>query len=104
LDVDPNHLFILTEAAEQPGLVTVEKGDINLTSLGETFAKASILARKEISAARIRGLPLICWLTILLAHLIAAPRLGRQSHRVGCGCFEDRRDFLFQRACQVVVL
>lgn len=67
LGVDPNHLLSLTEAAEMLGFATVEKGDINLTSLGETFAEASILARKEIFAARIRRLPLVRWLTTLLS-------------------------------------
>jgi NitT/TauT family transport system ATP-binding protein len=34
--------------------------------LGETFSEASILARKEIFATRIRRLPLFRWLTELL--------------------------------------
>lgn len=68
LKVDPNHVFILTEAAEILGFAYVEKGDINLTSLGETFAEASIQARKEIFATRIRRLPLVRWLTTMLAH------------------------------------
>jgi NitT/TauT family transport system ATP-binding protein len=68
LGIDSNHLLSLTEAAEMLGFATVEKGDINLTGLGETFAEASILARKEIFAARIRRLPLVRWLTTLLSH------------------------------------
>lgn len=68
LKVDPNHIFSLTEAAEILGFVYVEKGDITLTSLGETFAKASIQARKEIFATRIRRLPLVRWLTTMLTH------------------------------------
>ncbi len=67
LKVDPNHIFSLTEAAEILGFVTVEKGDILLTPLGETFAEASIQARKEIFATRIRRLPLFRWLTNLLS-------------------------------------
>jgi len=67
LSVDPNHIFSLTEAAEILGFAYVEKGDINLTSLGETFAEASIQARKEIFATRIRRLPLFRWLTTLLS-------------------------------------
>lgn len=68
LGVDPNYLFSLTEAAEILGFAYVEKGDITLTSLGETFAEASIHARKEIFATRIRRLPLMRWLTAMLTH------------------------------------
>lgn len=67
LKVDPNHIFSLTEAAEILGFAYVEKGDLILTSLGETFAEASIQARKEIFATRIRRLPLFRWLTALLS-------------------------------------
>lgn len=68
LKVDPDHIFNLIEAAEILGFVYVEKGDITLTSLGETFAEASIQARKEIFATRIRRLPLVRWLTTMLTH------------------------------------
>lgn len=68
LKVNPDHILSLTEAAEILGFAYVEKGDITLTSLGETFAEASILARKEIFATRIRRLPLMRWLTAMLAH------------------------------------
>jgi NitT/TauT family transport system ATP-binding protein len=54
------------ETAELLGFATVEKGDITLTSLGETFAEASILARKEIFATRIRRLPIFKWVVGLL--------------------------------------
>jgi NitT/TauT family transport system ATP-binding protein len=37
-----------------------------LTPLGETFSEASILARKEIFATRIRRLPIFKWLLALL--------------------------------------
>jgi NitT/TauT family transport system ATP-binding protein len=68
LNVDSSHILSLTEAAEILGFAMVEKGDISLTSLGETFAEASILARKEIFATRIRRLPLVRWLTTMLTH------------------------------------
>ena len=68
LSVDPNQIFSLTEAAEILGFVYVEKGDISLTPLGETFAEASIQARKEIFGTRIRRLPLFRWLATLLTH------------------------------------
>ncbi len=66
IGLDSDHLLLLTEAAELLGFARIEKGDINLTSLGETFAEASILARKEIFATRIRRVPLYRWLISLL--------------------------------------
>lgn len=66
LSVDPDTLLKLTEAAELLGFATIEKGDITLTPLGETFAEASILARKEIFATRIRRLPIFRWLMNML--------------------------------------
>jgi NitT/TauT family transport system ATP-binding protein len=48
------------------GFATIAEGDITLTSLGETFAEASIQARKEIFATRIRHLPLLQWLLAML--------------------------------------
>ncbi|MBI4805007.1 MAG: AAA-associated domain-containing protein [Desulfovibrio sp.] len=56
----------LVEAAEILGMGVVSKGDIALTTLGETFAEASIGARKEIFASRIRRLPFFQWLLTLL--------------------------------------
>ncbi len=66
LSVDPDDLLRLTEAAELLGFATIDKGDITLTPLGETFAEASILARKEIFATRIRRLPIFRWLLAML--------------------------------------
>jgi len=66
LKVDSDHLLRLTEVAELLGFATVAEGDITLTPLGETFAEASILARKEIFATRIRRLPVFRWLINLL--------------------------------------
>ena len=65
-NVDSDQILRLTETAELLDLVTVAKGDINLTPLGETFAEASILARKEIFASRIPRLPLVHWLVNML--------------------------------------
>ena len=64
--MDSDHLLLLTEAAELMGFATVAQGDINLTSLGQTFVDASILARKEIFATRIRRLPMFRWLLNML--------------------------------------
>jgi len=66
LAVELKALLPLTEAAELLGFATVSQGDIMLTPLGETFAEASILARKEIFAARIRRLPIVQWLLAML--------------------------------------
>ncbi len=66
LGVDSDKLLLLTEAAELLGFATIEKGDITLTPLGETFSEASILARKEIFATRIRRVPIVRWLMNML--------------------------------------
>ncbi|MBX3057154.1 MAG: AAA-associated domain-containing protein [Anaerolineae bacterium] len=66
LNLDSDHLLSLVETAELLGFATIAKGDITLTGLGETFAEASILARKEIFATRIRRLPIFKWLLAML--------------------------------------
>ncbi len=67
LKLDSDHLLRLTEAVELLGFATIASGDITLTPLGETFAEASILARKEIFAGRLKRLPLFKWLLALLS-------------------------------------
>ncbi len=75
LKIDSNHMFQLAEAAELLGFADIAKGDMTLTALGQTFADASILTRKEIFAARIRRLPMFRWLLNMLeradAHRLA---------------------------------
>jgi NitT/TauT family transport system ATP-binding protein len=66
LRLDLNELIPAVEAAELLGFAMVEAGDLALTALGETFAEASILARKEIFATRIRRLPLFQWMLRML--------------------------------------
>lgn len=66
LKIDSDQLLSLMEAAELLGFATVAEGDITLTALGETFADASIRARKEIFATRIRRLPIFKWLVTIL--------------------------------------
>jgi len=66
LKTDSDQLLGLMEAAELLGFATIAEGDITLTPLGETFAEASILARKEIFATRIRRLPIFRWLMAML--------------------------------------
>lgn len=62
LKLDSDYLLRLTEAAELFGFSIIAHGDIALTPLGETFAEASVLARKSIFGVRIRRLPLFQWL------------------------------------------
>ena len=64
--VSSDHLLSLTDAAELLGFATITQGDLILTPLGETFAEASILARKEMFATRIRRLPIFKWLLSML--------------------------------------
>jgi NitT/TauT family transport system ATP-binding protein len=64
--IDSDEVLQLSDAAELLGFATIAQGDINLTSLGETFADASILARKKIFATRIRRVPIFRWLMNML--------------------------------------
>lgn len=57
LDVDD--LLPLTDAAQQLGFATVTGGDIALTPLGATYAKADILTSKEIFRAQAAQVPVI---------------------------------------------
>ena len=66
LNLDSDTLLRLIDAAELLGFATVASGDITLTPLGEAFSDASILARKEIFATRIRRIPLFRWLLEML--------------------------------------
>ncbi|HDP90072.1 MAG TPA: ATP-binding cassette domain-containing protein, partial [Thioalkalivibrio sp.] len=66
LRVDSDHILRLIETAELLGFAAIAQGDIVLTPLGEAFSEASILARKEIFATRIRRLPLFRWLIAML--------------------------------------
>ncbi|HXF93640.1 MAG TPA: nitrate/sulfonate/bicarbonate ABC transporter ATP-binding protein [Nitrospiraceae bacterium] len=66
LKMDTKHFLELTDATTLLGFAAIAEGDITLTPLGETFAEASILARKEIFASRLRRLPMFQWLVHLL--------------------------------------
>ncbi len=66
LNLDSDHVLQLTEFAELLSFANIAQGDISLTALGQTFAEASILARKSILATRIKRLPLFKWLLSLL--------------------------------------
>ncbi len=62
LNLELDDLLPVVDAAEILNFARVERGDIAITPLGETFAGASILARKEIVAARVLRLPTIHWI------------------------------------------
>lgn len=66
IHIGTNKLLLLIETMELLGFARIEKGDITLTSLGETFAEARILARKEIFATRIKRLPFFKWLLTMV--------------------------------------
>jgi NitT/TauT family transport system ATP-binding protein len=62
LGVEVDEFLPAIEAAEALGFVEVHTGDIHLTPLGQTFADASILTRKEIFRQRVRQIPIIRWI------------------------------------------
>ena len=62
LNTELDDLLPIVEAVELVGVVTVQEGDLLLTPLGQAYAEASILSRKEIIAGRILRLPLISWI------------------------------------------
>ncbi len=64
--MDSDYILRLTDGAELLGFATIGQGDIAITPLGEAFAEAGILARKEIFASRIRRLPFFKWLLSML--------------------------------------
>ncbi len=66
LALESDDFLEITEAAELLGFVTIKSGDISITSLGETYAEASITARKEIFASRVKRIPMFKWLLNLL--------------------------------------
>lgn len=61
LGLDMADLVRTIEMAEILGFAKVGSGDIEITPLGQAFAEASILARKEIFAGRARRLPMVDW-------------------------------------------
>lgn len=66
LGLDSDQLLHVTEFAEILGFVKIDSGDISITPLGETYTEASITARKEIFASRVKRIPLLKWLLNLL--------------------------------------
>ena len=68
LTLELDDLLPIVEAGELLGFLTVQEGDLALTPLGQAYADASILARKEMVAGRILRLPLITWIYEILQH------------------------------------
>ena len=60
LEID--HLLPIVEAGELLGFVNVQEGDLLITPLGQAYAEASILTRKELAASRILRVPTIRWI------------------------------------------
>ncbi len=78
LGVDMTDLMQTIDMAEMLGFASVGSGDIQITPLGQTFAEASILTRKEIFGNRARRLPMMSWIMDMLR---AAPE-GRLPWKV----------------------
>jgi NitT/TauT family transport system ATP-binding protein len=52
----------IVEAGELLGFLNVQEGDLLLTPLGQAYADASVLGRKEMFASRVLRLPMISWI------------------------------------------
>lgn len=66
LGIEMADMMQTVEMGEMLGFVEVKEGDIHISPLGQTFAEASILTRKEIFASRARRLPMIRWVMDML--------------------------------------
>jgi hypothetical protein len=62
LVLELDDLLPIVEAGDLLGFITVNEGDLLLTSLGRAYADATILARKAIIAGRVLRLPVIAWI------------------------------------------
>ncbi len=62
LVLELDDLLPIVEAGELLGLVRVQEGDLFLTPLGQAYADASILTRKELVAGRILRQPTVRWI------------------------------------------
>jgi NitT/TauT family transport system ATP-binding protein len=62
LVLELDDLLPLVEVGEMLGFITVQEGDLHLTPLGQAYAEASILARKELIAGRILRLSATRWI------------------------------------------
>ncbi|HTY64566.1 MAG TPA: nitrate/sulfonate/bicarbonate ABC transporter ATP-binding protein [Acidobacteriota bacterium] len=62
LAMNLDELLPIVDAGEIIGFLVVHEGDLVLTPLGQAYADASILARKELVSGRILRLPIISWI------------------------------------------
>ena len=62
LVMELDDLLPVVEAGELVGFLCVQDGDLLVTPLGQAYAEASILARKELIASRILRVPTINWI------------------------------------------
>lgn len=62
LVMDVDALLPVVESGELLGFLSVAEGDLSLTPLGQAYAEASILTRKELIAGRALRLPTIRWI------------------------------------------
>jgi NitT/TauT family transport system ATP-binding protein len=62
LAMELDDLLPVVEAGELLGFVHVQEGDLIITPVGEAYAEASILTRKELVAGRSLRVPRISWI------------------------------------------
>ena len=67
LGIPMDDLLSILEMAEMLGFAQVSKGDVEATPLGQIFAEASILTRKEVFGKRAQRLPMLRWIRQMLA-------------------------------------
>jgi NitT/TauT family transport system ATP-binding protein len=82
LQLELDDFLPIVEAGDLVGLMSVREGEVSLTPLGQTYAEASILARKELIAGRILRIPAISWIYETLQE--------DENRRVDRGYFLDR--------------
>lgn len=82
LVMELDDLLPVVEAGELLGFFIVQEGDLTLTPLGQAYAEASILTRKEIVAGRILRQPTIQWIYETLQR--------DDNHRVSWNYFHER--------------
>lgn len=68
LKLELDDVLPVVEAGELLGFLSVHEGDLELTPLGQAYADASILARKEMIAGRVLRMPTIAWMYDTLRH------------------------------------
>jgi NitT/TauT family transport system ATP-binding protein len=82
LVMDVDDLLPVVEAGELLGFLSVAEGDLTLTPLGQAFAQASILTRKELIAGRALRVPTIRWIYETLQR--------DENRRIAKDFFQDR--------------